>query len=193
MHGMHDRIADGALIMMSWMPADGIRPADGLAQPAQPVVRNWRIYTGDASAPAASAVWLAQVTAGSSYPAAVLPGLVLTAPGIGLALPTASFAITSGVQARDQGLAGALFTTSQQTGAAVGLAILATPPQEPPPPGLARRRLPAVLPHRHRPHRTRRDHRRPTSQFQVLPARTRPPAAGSPPPVPPAEAQPRKS
>jgi hypothetical protein len=30
------------------------------------------------------------------------------------------------VQASDQGLAGALFTTSQQTGAAVGLAILAT-------------------------------------------------------------------
>src|SRR4029077_16011973 len=39
---------------------------------------------------------------------------------------TASIAITSGVQASDQGLAGALFTTSQQTGAAVGLAILAT-------------------------------------------------------------------
>ena len=46
--------------------------------------------------------------------------------GIGLALPTASIAITSGVQGRDQGLAGALFTTSQQTGAAVGLAVLAT-------------------------------------------------------------------
>ncbi len=69
---------------------------------------------------------LAQITAGASYPAAVLPGLVLTAAGIGLALPTASIAITSGVQASEQGLAGALFTTSQQTGAAVGLAILAT-------------------------------------------------------------------
>jgi hypothetical protein len=74
----------------------------------------------------AGQLWLAQITAGSSYPAAVLPGLVLTAAGIGLALPTASIAITSGVQASDQGLAGALFTTSQQTGAAVGLAILAT-------------------------------------------------------------------
>jgi len=57
---------------------------------------------------------------------AVLPGLVLTALGIGLALPTASIAITRGVRGRDQGLAGALVTTSQQTGAAVGLAILAT-------------------------------------------------------------------
>jgi MFS family permease len=43
-----------------------------------------------------------------------------------LALPAASIAITSGVQASEQGLAGALFTTSQQTGASVGLAILAT-------------------------------------------------------------------
>jgi hypothetical protein len=41
-------------------------------------------------------------------------------------LPAASIAITSGVHGRDQGLAGALVTTSQQTGAAVGLAILAT-------------------------------------------------------------------
>jgi MFS family permease len=56
----------------------------------------------------------------------VLPGLLLTSIGIGLALPTCSVAITSGVRAQDQGLAGALFTTSQQTGAAVGLAILAT-------------------------------------------------------------------
>jgi MFS family permease len=74
----------------------------------------------------AGQLWLAQITAGASYAAAVLPGLVLTAAGVGLALPTASIAITSGVQASDQGLAGALFTTGQQTGAAVGLAILAT-------------------------------------------------------------------
>jgi MFS family permease len=46
--------------------------------------------------------------------------------GIGLSLPTASIAITTGVRSKDQGLAGALFTTSQQTGAAMGLAALAT-------------------------------------------------------------------
>lgn len=74
----------------------------------------------------AGQLWLAQITAGASYPAAVLPGLILTAAGVGLALPTASIAITSGVRHSQQGLAGALFTTSQQTGAAVGLAILAT-------------------------------------------------------------------
>ena len=74
----------------------------------------------------AGQLWLAQITAGASYSTAVLPGLILTAAGVGLALPTASIAITSGVRADQQGLAGALFTTSQQTGAAVGLAILAT-------------------------------------------------------------------
>ncbi len=74
----------------------------------------------------AGQLWLAQISAGSSYATAVLPGLLLTSLGIGLALPTASIAITAGVQGRDQGLAGALFTTGQQIGAAVGLAILAT-------------------------------------------------------------------
>jgi EmrB/QacA subfamily drug resistance transporter len=75
---------------------------------------------------AAGQLWLTQITTGASYPTAVLPGLILTAAGVGLAMPTASIAITSGVQHSQQGLAGALFTTSQQTGAAVGLAILAT-------------------------------------------------------------------
>jgi predicted MFS family arabinose efflux permease len=75
---------------------------------------------------AAGQLWFSQLSPGSSYGAGVLPGLLFTALGIGFALPTASIAITSGVQGRDQGLAGALFTTSQQVGAAVGLAILAT-------------------------------------------------------------------
>jgi hypothetical protein len=75
---------------------------------------------------AAGQLWLAQISPGANYAIAVLPGLLLTSVGIGLALPTASIAITSGVHGRDQGLAGALFTTSQQTGAAIGLAILAT-------------------------------------------------------------------
>jgi EmrB/QacA subfamily drug resistance transporter len=71
-------------------------------------------------------LWLAQMSTSATYLAVVLPGLILTSLGIGLALPTASIAITSGVRREDQGLAGALFTTSQQTGAAVGLAVLAT-------------------------------------------------------------------
>jgi EmrB/QacA subfamily drug resistance transporter len=71
-------------------------------------------------------LWLAQMSARATYLAVVLPGLILTSLGIGLVLPTASVTITSGVRREDQGLAGALFTTSQQTGAAIGLAVLAT-------------------------------------------------------------------
>jgi EmrB/QacA subfamily drug resistance transporter len=75
---------------------------------------------------AAGQFWLAQIAAGGSYVVNVLPGLVLTALGVGCVFPTASVAITSGVEQRDQGLAGGLFTTCQQVGAATGLATLAT-------------------------------------------------------------------
>jgi MFS family permease len=71
-------------------------------------------------------LYLAQIGHHSSYPAGVLPGILLTSLSIGLSLPAASVAITSGVHGRDQGIAGAMFTTGQQVGAAVGLAILAT-------------------------------------------------------------------
>jgi MFS family permease len=74
----------------------------------------------------AGQLWLAQIGDHSSYAAGVLPGILLTALSIGLSLPAASVAITSGVHGRDQGIAGAMFTTGQQAGAAIGLAILAT-------------------------------------------------------------------
>lgn len=74
----------------------------------------------------AGQLWLAQISRHSSYVAGVLPGILLTALSIGLSLPAASVAITTGVHGRDQGIAGAMFTTGQQAGAAVGLAILAT-------------------------------------------------------------------
>jgi MFS family permease len=70
--------------------------------------------------------WLAHISSGDSYLAGILPGVLLTAFGLGLAFPTVSIAVTSGVQQGDQGLAGALFVTSQQTGMAAGLAVLAT-------------------------------------------------------------------
>jgi hypothetical protein len=38
------------------MPVDGIRPSDRPGQPAELVIRNGRIHTGDAAVPAASAV-----------------------------------------------------------------------------------------------------------------------------------------
>jgi EmrB/QacA subfamily drug resistance transporter len=86
----------------------------------------WQVLLAGLACLGAGQLWLAQVSATATYPAVVLPGLLLTSLGIGLALPTTSIAITSGVRREDQGVAGALFTTSQQTGAAVGLAVLAT-------------------------------------------------------------------
>src|SRR5437879_1566729 len=71
-------------------------------------------------------VWLSFMTSGGSYLVNVLPGLLLTALGIALALPTASIGATTGVDRREQGLAGGLLTASQQIGSAVGLALLAT-------------------------------------------------------------------
>jgi EmrB/QacA subfamily drug resistance transporter len=73
----------------------------------------------------AGQAWLSQITATSHYAVALLPGLILTAAGLGLTFPTASVAITSGVRPGDQGLAGGLFVTGQQTGSAIGLAALA--------------------------------------------------------------------
>jgi MFS family permease len=70
-------------------------------------------------------LWLSRIAPDTGYAVAVLPGLVLTAFGVGLTFPTISVAITSGVDKRDQGLAGGLFVSAQQTGSAVGLAALA--------------------------------------------------------------------
>jgi EmrB/QacA subfamily drug resistance transporter len=85
----------------------------------------WVLLSGLASMTAGQ-FWLAHIAAGASYAGSVLPAQILTAFGLGLAFPTASVAITSGVERRDQGVAGALFVTGQQTGAAIGLAVLVT-------------------------------------------------------------------
>jgi MFS family permease len=66
------------------------------------------------------------VTTGGSYLVNVLPGVLLTALGLSVAMPAASVGATTGVDRSEQGLAGGLLTTGQQIGAAVGLALLAT-------------------------------------------------------------------
>jgi EmrB/QacA subfamily drug resistance transporter len=71
-------------------------------------------------------LWLSQLTAGGSYQHGVLPGILLTAFGLGIAFPTVSIAVTTGIPAHQQGVAGGLFVTAQQVGAAAGLAALAT-------------------------------------------------------------------
>jgi EmrB/QacA subfamily drug resistance transporter len=71
-------------------------------------------------------LWLSHITARGSYPVDVLGGLLLTAFGIGIAFPTASVAVTAGVDVRQEGVAGGLYVAAQQIGIAAGLAALAT-------------------------------------------------------------------
>jgi MFS family permease len=70
--------------------------------------------------------WLSHVSSGGSYGVNVLPGLLFTAFGMGLAFPATSVGAITGVAPNEQGSAAALFNTSQQVGSAVGLSILAT-------------------------------------------------------------------
>jgi MFS family permease len=71
-------------------------------------------------------LWLFTIGNTGSYQLNVLGGIMLTAFGVGLAFPTASVAVTSGIGAGERGLAGGLFVTSQQLGQAIGVAALAT-------------------------------------------------------------------
>jgi EmrB/QacA subfamily drug resistance transporter len=63
---------------------------------------------------------------GGSYLASVLPGGVLAAGGLGLALVPATIAAVQGVPAAQSGLASGLLNTSRLVGGALGLAVLST-------------------------------------------------------------------
>jgi MFS family permease len=75
---------------------------------------------------AAGQTWFVSVSSTGDYLLNVLPALILTASGIGLLLPAVSIAATADVAADIQGAAASLLTTSQQVGAALGVAALAT-------------------------------------------------------------------
>lgn len=67
---------------------------------------------------------LLALAGGGPYWTTVLPGLVVTAGGMGLALPAGSVAFMAGVDERVRGTAGGLIVTGQQTGVAMALAVL---------------------------------------------------------------------
>ncbi len=69
---------------------------------------------------------LSGVRPGGSYVADVLPGGVLAAVGLGLALVPATIVAVSGVHSSQSGLASGLLNTSRLIGGAVGLAALST-------------------------------------------------------------------
>ncbi len=69
---------------------------------------------------------LSGVAAGDSYAAGVLPGMLVTSLGCGLSLPVLTAAAVTGTTEENAGLGSALFSSVQQIGGAVGVAILVT-------------------------------------------------------------------
>jgi EmrB/QacA subfamily drug resistance transporter len=69
---------------------------------------------------------LSRVPVHAGYVADLLPVLVVTGVGIGLTIPAIMMAAMSGAEPADAGLASGLINTTQQAGAAVGLAVLAS-------------------------------------------------------------------
>ncbi len=60
----------------------------------------------------------------SDYVTVLIPAMLVSGVGVGLAFVSVTMAATAGVPDRDQGIASGLIGTSQQVGTAVGLAIL---------------------------------------------------------------------
>jgi EmrB/QacA subfamily drug resistance transporter len=69
---------------------------------------------------------LSGIAPGGSYAGSVLPGGVLSAVGLGLALVPATIVAVQGVPPREAGLASGLLNTSRLLGGALGLAVLST-------------------------------------------------------------------
>jgi MFS family permease len=74
---------------------------------------------------ALGAVLLSRVSTAGSYPADVLPGMLLFAIGLAASYTGAGIGGTTGVADGDQGVAGGLLSTAKQVGSAVGLTVLA--------------------------------------------------------------------
>ncbi|HEX6462614.1 MAG TPA: MFS transporter [Candidatus Saccharimonadales bacterium] len=70
--------------------------------------------------------YLSLIPLNGDYFINVLPGLLIMAVGMGLSFVSVTIAATSGVPARESGLASGMINTSQQVGGALGLAILSS-------------------------------------------------------------------
>jgi len=76
---------------------------------------------------AAVGIWLlSRLPADAAYASDLLPALLVSGIGIGLAFVTMSIGALEGVEDRDSGLASGLVNTAQQIGGAVGVAVLST-------------------------------------------------------------------
>ena len=75
---------------------------------------------------AAGLILLSRAPAVPSYPADMLPALVIMGLGVGLAIPAIIVLSMAGAEPRDTGMVSGLTSTAQQAGAALGLAVLAS-------------------------------------------------------------------
>lgn len=75
---------------------------------------------------AAGGALLSQISPHGTYVVDVLPGMLLVAVGLGIGFTVGTLAATAGVEAKQQGVASGVLSTSQQIGGALGLAILTT-------------------------------------------------------------------
>jgi EmrB/QacA subfamily drug resistance transporter len=73
---------------------------------------------------AAGMAWTCFLPVHGNYALHLLPGLLVMPAGYGMSYPSAYAAATSGVPARQAGLASGLINTAQQVGGAVGLAVI---------------------------------------------------------------------
>jgi EmrB/QacA subfamily drug resistance transporter len=73
---------------------------------------------------AAGMAWACFLPVHGNYPLRLLPALLVMPVGYGMSYPSAYAAATSGVPARQAGLASGLVNTAQQMGGAVGLAVI---------------------------------------------------------------------
>ncbi|HEY8471033.1 MAG TPA: MFS transporter [Natronosporangium sp.] len=71
-------------------------------------------------------VWLTQLRVDSSYPAFILPALVLMAIGMALVFVPLGNTSLTGVDPRDAGVASAMLNTTQMVGGSLGVALLNT-------------------------------------------------------------------
>ncbi len=72
-------------------------------------------------------IWLlSRAPVDGSYASDLLPALVVSGLGLGLAFVSSSIGALAGVEERDSGLASGLINTAQQVGAALGVAVLSS-------------------------------------------------------------------
>ena len=103
-------------IMISAGVASGLAPRIGV----RPVAAAGMLLS------IAGMLLFARMPLGGSYATDVLPGMIISALGMGAIFMPLTLMATTGLKDEDQGLASGLFNTSQQVGGALGLAILTT-------------------------------------------------------------------